>query len=653
MVNRTKFDYKKIATVYMAVFVILMLIYCSVNAPILEGEGDDYSLPIASILNEHNLSISDADVVYYKTLFPDWAGYIDGYSLSGYTTRAGDEMAWYFPTYAFACIPFTLILRWLKLPTIFAFPYTNLAALIISVAVMGRHLKSSDKTKLFMVLLLTLNPIVFYISSVWGEVFIYSMLTIGLTCWYNKWYKRAAIFVSVAGMLNPTIMSIGIVMIIEYAYVLLKSKDKSEKLLVFIKGKIPEIIRYGCCYIIGIIPMIYNYYNTGHINLTASYPVYICGSESTFSRFISYIFDLNYGLFPYFPFILVLSAVFLMVAVIKRNIRYLEWIIAFVINVALYSIVTHINCGMLGISRYNSWGVLILIFATVLIGADSLTAVKAKIVSFFMIGMGVLLTTSIVFSYGPTHASNTSCVYFTPIAEWTLDHFSKMYNPLKSTFNARTIHVDGGYSYETPVAYSAEDGYVRKILASEKDKAVLLDDYVSLSGINDNYINQVNDLKGVGYISLSAKDEIVRIKSYETGQSLFFTTNDSKGLEYAVQGLSSAEDWGTWSVGNKTIFRMKTNAQSEWLHCEIAASVYNNIQNVTIAVNGQNVYQNPEYTGEGIQFDFHNPGIGNAVNIVIDMPDAKSPAELGESVDERVLGLGFTQMVITEAAMAN
>ena len=204
MVNNVRINLERITIIYMAVFGILMLIYCSVNVPTPVGEWDDYSLPIASIIKEHNISISDVDVAYYKELFPNWAGYIESYRLSGYTTRAGGQMAWYFPIYALVCIPFVLILSWIKLPTIYAFPYTNLAVLMISVTILNRCLKSREKTKLFMVLLLTLNPIVFYISWTSGEVFIYSMLVMGLTFWYNRWYKRAAFFVSVAGMLSPS-----------------------------------------------------------------------------------------------------------------------------------------------------------------------------------------------------------------------------------------------------------------------------------------------------------------------------------------------------------------------------------------------------------------------------------------------------------------
>lgn len=648
MVNNLKVDIKKLTIIYIILFGALMLIYCSINMPGPTGEWDDYSLPVASIINEHNFSISDADVAYYKELFPNWAGYIDNYSLSGYTTRKGGQMAWYFPTYSFVCIPFTLLLKFLKLPTVYAFPYTNLFFLMAAVVILFKYLKSSDKIRLLMVLLLTLNPIVFYISWTSAEVFIYAMLVVGLTFWYNKWYKRAAFTVSVAGMLNPTIMSIGMIMIMEYMWGLFKNKPKQEKFISFFRQNLLELIKYGCCYIIGVIPMAYNYYNIGHINLTSSLSGFTHGNESTIARFFSYIFDLNYGILPYYPILLIISFVFFVVSIVKRNIRYIEWIITFIINVVLYSIMVHINCGMSGISRYNSWGVLILIFATVLIGPEAFEKIKIKVASFVAIGIGITLTAGIVFNYGPNLASNTSYVYFTPIAEWALNHFSGLYNPLKSTFNSRTIHVDGGYGIETPVVYYAEDGYIRKILASDNDRDSLLNDYASVTGMNDNFIKQVNELDGMGYISLSESDKIVKVESYNVGEKLFFTRNDSTGLVYAVQGMSGPEDWGTWSEGKKTIFRFKTNSRASVLHCEIAASVFNNLQDITISINNQIVYQNASYLGEGIEFDFDNPGEGECIEITIDMPNAISPVELGQNGDARVLGLGYNAMIVCE-----
>lgn len=636
---------------YLLIFGILMLVYCSVYTPYPVGEWDDYTFPVASLLNDHNFSISDSDVAFYKELFPVWAQYADSYSLSGYTAKGGGEISWYFPVYALACIPFTLLLKCTELPTVYAFPFTNLFLLMLAVAWMNKYLKASDRTKLLMVVLLTLNPIVFYISWISAEVFIFSFLVIGLTCWYNQWYRRAAFFVSVAGMLNPTIMSIGIVMIAEYLFYMFRSKTDEQSWGAVIKERVPGVIGYGCCYIIGIVPMIYNYYNTGHINLTASYSSFTHGAESTLSRFFAYLFDLNFGVLPYFPVIFLLSFFLLAIAILKRNVRYIEWFLAFIINVVLYSFMVHINCGMSGISRYNAWGTVLLIFAVVLIGMKAVPSDKIKKVCSGAIWLGVILTATIVFSYGPNCASKTSYIEFTPIAEFMLDNYSELYHPLRSTFNSRTTHIDGGYQYETPIAYSSEkDGYVRKILASENDKEVLLKQYASAFGESEHFIEQVNRLRGVDYISLSDKDRIRKVSIYEPGEILSFAAADPSGLRYVIHGMSSPEDWGTWTDGKEALLGLRANTQSDLLHCRIAAGVYNSFQDVTISVNGVCVYQNTAYLGEDIEFDFSNAN-GGVIEMIISLPQACSPAETG-SDDKRVLGLSIEQMEISEVSAA-
>ena len=337
-------------------------------------------------------------------------------------------------------------------------------------------------------------------------------------------------------------------------------------------------------------------------------------------------------------------------AIVKKNVRYVEWFVTFFLNVLLYSIMVHVNCAMSGISRYNAWGASILIFATGLLGTDLLEKARIKAISFVTFGLSAILTAGVVFAYGPTCASNTSYLQFAPIATWTLDHFPSLYNPLESTFNSRTNLIEGGYYIETPVAYYAEDGYIRKILASENDKDILLSDYISEVGKTDSFIKQVNDLKGLGYISLSGSDKIVKVESINIGEAISFTNEDNSGATYVTQGIYCyAEDWGTWSIGNKTVLKLKTDSKAKELHCEIDACAFSGAQDVTVSINGKSVYHNEEYRGDGIKFDFDNPGAGESIEIAIDIPNAVAPIEFGQN-DERVLGLGYTSLIITEVS---
>ena len=503
-----KIGAKRIINIYLIlyfIFLLLCLFYIRNNKNWI-GECDDYSLPVASILNDHNFSINCNDIVYYKNLFPDWSDYIDDYVLSGYITRNGSgEMTWYFPIYAIVCIPYVILLKAIGVSTIFAFRLTNVTVLMIALIATVKILNCEDKQKLILLITLSINPIVIYIVWVSAEVLIFSLLMIALAFWYNKYYKRSAVFLSLAGILNPTVMSIGIIMIIEYFIDLFRNRNNP--IIVIIKENIVNIIEYGTCFIIAIIPMIYNYYNTGHINLTASYSGFTQNSETIFSRFVAYLFDLNFGILPYYAVILLISIIMFVFSIIKKHQRYFLWLVSFIFTVITYSIMAHINCGMSGIARYSSWGVLPLIFAVILFGKENIKTDKCLTTYNFILFVGVILTSINILFTG-----TLSYKYFTPVAKIALDNLPSVYNPLHSTFNSRVNHIEGGYNIITPVVYYGEDNYIRKILATSADKEVLLNIYYSDTGYDQWFIDKVNKLdEDMTYINIPKKYGIKEI----------------------------------------------------------------------------------------------------------------------------------------------
>ncbi len=558
----------------------VMLAYCSINKPMPGGEWDDYSLPVASILYEHNFSITQNDVECYKALFPEWAEHIQYFSLSGRFTRNGGEMPWYFPVYAIICIPFVLILKVMRLPTIYSFAYTNLMVFLVALLFVYKCLKTEERKKCLLIAALSIHPVIFYFGWISAEVFIYSCLIIAMVSWYNRWYKRSAVAVSVAGMLNPTIMSVGIVMIIWYLYAIFQNRDTD--FISCLKDNLKDIMTYGCCYIIGLIPMVYNYYNTGYINLSASYETYLIAEESVWERFLSYLFDLNYGILPYHFFLLLISIALVAAAFVRRHGRYLVWMLAFVVNIILYSYMIHINSGMSGTARYNTWVSAIFIFAVCLFMEEILKKRRLIQTAYTLAAAGICFTGLVVFRYGLYCASDTNYTYMTPVAEFILDKFPDLYNPLHSTFNSRTNHVDGGYYYETPIVYFAEDGYVRKILASEKDKDELLKNFESQTGYNDWLADEIYSLtQKDSYISIPAKYQVYE-KFSETNN---FSKQEDPASNYIRHELSGVEKWGTGSDGYNFEAALKCMAGNDTLKKEVISNVHHDFQNIRICIN--------------------------------------------------------------------
>lgn len=128
---------------------------------------------------------------------------------------------------------------------------------------------------------------------------------------------------------------------------------------------------------------------------------------------------------------------------------------------------------------------------------------------------------------------------------------------------------------------------------------------------------------------------------YEIGTDIIFAESKNyNATPYVTAGLSGRESWGTWTLGNEFKMRFRTNSNKEMLHGSIECGAFNASQSYIIYVNDKKVAEEVA-TGENIEFDFYNPSINKIVDIRIELPDANSPLNLGQSEDSRILGLGL------------
>lgn len=518
---------------------------------------------------------------------------------------------------------------------------------MVALIIVWKCLHVGEKKKMMLIALLSVNPIVFYIGWASAEVFIYSALIVAFVSWYNRWYKRAALFVSVAGMLNPTIMSIGFVMIGEYLFGLVKNKSRETSWKNFFKDVWLKVFAYGCCYIIGLVPMAYNLYHTGHINLTASLSMFTEGTETTLQRFASYLLDLNYGILPYFPFIFIIAFFLCICAIYRKKWKYLEWVITFAINVYLYSIMIHINHGMSGIARYNVWGVVPLLFAVCLFFDQILNSRKIINSLKVLLVAGICLSEVIIFEYNPYVAANTSHFSFTPIAKSFLDNIPQLYNPLHSTFYSRTCAIDGGYGYEyaLPIIYYDDDMCARKILLDSSDTDTLK---YELNGSPEDIawldakLDKVTDLC---YLSIGSGHSLkaAEIVCLET---IWLSGEEYNAEDYMITGISSNELTHTWTEEKEVDFTLKSTdlqiSDSYYIHICVAGLV-NDSQRVILSCNGEEIYNGTLYGASEILAPFsvanHQP-----LSFSMFLPDAVSPKELGLGDDTRTLALSLTSI---------
>ena len=632
------------------------------HGSIFRGEADDYTAPVASLLNDHDFAISADDLSLYRHLFPQWDHLVDRFEFSPFRTRDGDEvLTWYFPVYAIASLPLVKILPVFGIPAVNAFCCTNYILFALAMVVVWVRLRVPRGLRLLLILLLSIHPAVFYVCWPSAEVMLYALVVIALVFWHDGSFRKAVFFMSIAAMLNPALLIAVTAIVIDGLGV----KAKRDGLKLFSRRWLRECAILMGCGLSAIIPPAYNLYHTGHANLTASLEIFygsgtfssIKGLLSVFRRFTAYLFDLNFGFLPYFPVAFSLFVVMMAVAVFKKRHGNLIMPMAFLGIVAFYSVMSHINCGMSGIARYNAWSSAFFLFFVCLEGVTS-DNVRAFRVRMSLLVLGLLLTGSVVCSYGICNANRTSWHFLTPVARFVCDKASCLYNPLHSTFISRVRHdplVDSTISTNMPaieasmpVVYYAGDGFVRKVLASSADRQRLDSWLVPPEGRGEFLAKRLNSLgPRPRYLDFARRDAIAFAPEIPIGAAVFFNVDSSEGKLCFIRGLSHTEARGTWTCERQVLMSFKTSSGASRLHAQFDCHSFHHSQPVKITVDGKVVFDG-KCGNDGFSFWFENPGPEKAIRFIYELPEAASPESYGISGDKRILGIFLRSLVITE-----
>lgn len=132
----------------------------------------------------------------------------------------------------------------------------------------------------------------------------------------------------------------------------------------------------------------------------------------------------------------------------------------------------------------------------------------------------------------------------------------------------------------------------------------------------------------------------------ESGIEFDFGEGGNSSELYITQGICPPEQTWSWTLGN--MLEMYCNfGESKLIHATIDTEwVINEQQKVIIYVDKEEVFNKNVQLGENLEFDFLSKN-GGITEIQIMLPDAVSPASLGQSKDERVLGVAIRKVKFT------
>ena len=647
--NQKEQKYKTACQMLLVLFMGIMLVYFSGHDFNPSGEWRSYVLPTISFINDGDFTLSHEDFSVACEWLPEWEPFITegGFSVSPtnpFHTKNGDVIPWYFFTYSLFCVPVMLFLKFLGLSLTKTWCLANTIFYVISLYIVYMYANTNYKNKLLLLLLLIVNPCLYYFRWTSAEVFISSFVIMALTYWSKKLYKPAAFSASIAASMNPVLLLLCLAVGISFLVNMCQNNSINglHSFMGTVKKNLFCLIRVGICFIPAIVPLIYNLCLVGNINITAS-----AGYASFHyipQRFLAYLFDLNYGYFPYFSFVLISYFVVFAASLYYKMFNAILQSILFLFVIMGYCLIGHINCGMTGIARYSVWGSPIMVFVVIMYYEKVFQKKMRKIIGIMVI-LTIIASGGLLEIYYNNLGLYTS---FTPLAVVVLDFCPIIYSPLHSTFNSRVNHVDGGYSYTLPIYYTDTDDYARKILVDPFSVDTVR---TSLLGSTDDmeWLNQkLNAIKKEEYISIPRNRKLAKVSKLEEDNTIWFSGDNWNANEFIREGVSHSENTFTWTDRNDVAFSFAPNKYDELKQYKISIYIdgtYNGAQNVIISENGQELYNNiilPE-TKE-LTFNVHP--VNGVIRFHMLIPNAISPYELNQSADRRELGVRLVKAVL-------
>lgn len=633
-------------------------------------EVDSYALPVISIQYRGDLLMCQDDLFFARRDFPTLYASVFSYgnlrSAMLLKTSTGMWEAHYFPIYAILVLPFKLFLQFFEFNQEFCFIIFNCACLLLLFFTIIINQKLSFNQKFVLTVLLMCSPIYYYIRYISAETMIYCFVGIGMLHFYERNYKRAAVFITLAGMTNSAVMAIGIVLIADW-FVFVIKKKKGISFMPWLKKEFPGAIVLALCFVPSLFPFILRaktgvgqFYSgvvtqiktsiinnasvpaaTEVVQQQVSAPQQITIPTNTYlGRIFEYIFGLARGLPTFAPFLIFLFFIFIIIGIIKKRYRdNFIFLFSLLGIVAAYSGMPHINSGFTYCARYVYWTYPIL---AIFFGTTVYDLFVQKKLYLCTISFSTVVSVFLLFFNNPT----ANAYSFNPSAALLMDFAPALYNPLPSTFKCNVNHVDGGYKIDQPIIYKRHNGTIAKILATSADVDTLLQSIYRNDKDGIWFEKKLHELKHDKYTYINVpRSRHLYINIYKMGTVI----NWWELSKYASSGISTPESKYIWTDGKefRSVFILDEIPMNK-IHGTIELlNVFNGSQTVNVFVNGENVLNDVIVDGQNVEFDC-DPPEQDFLDIRILLPDSMAPSKLHINGDNRKLALAIRSIQLSE-----
>ncbi len=417
------------------------------------GDSPEYILMTEAMARHGSADLRDEDLAAVTAQFAAHAvEFPPGGKLIGwYEGEDGRRWSYHFWGYSVLGVPPRWLLGAAGGDPLLALPLVNVLFCTAALLAVGWATTLPAGARLVLQGLLATSPALWFVVWAHPEVFSFSCVTLALVAAAASRYRLAIAVTAVGAIQNPQLVLLAAVLWVR-AVVRLRLRVRP-----FFALRASFAWRPALAHAAAVAPL-------------AAYPLFylakfgtlsVVGREATsmakvsVSRALDLLFDLNLGLLPYVP-VVVVAWVVLTLASLRRP----TWQTALAGVVAAILMVDtlqwNFNHGSSGPSRYVVWMVPFLALA--------LAEAAARSPRWMAVGaVGVALHGGIAWSRGG-FVPRYDYMEHSPVAAFVLDRAPRLYNPDFEIFVKRTTHIESR-STTGPYVY-AVDGRCRKVLAN-------------------------------------------------------------------------------------------------------------------------------------------------------------------------------------------
>ncbi|HEX8550140.1 MAG TPA: hypothetical protein VF681_01160 [Abditibacteriaceae bacterium] len=315
--------------------------------------------------------------------------------------------------------------------------------------------RDSDARPLLIWTLAAGSPLLWYLRWPTPEVWTWSGIFLCLMALREQRFALAALLAALASWQNPPVLFLAFWCLLLAVHHTRTNRQPFTTLL-------PTVLAAGVC----IVPNLFYLWYFGKPNLILATVYTFDITRITPTRLGSMLFDINQGMLPYVPLLLMLGLWSLVRAVRFRDGLALVGFAVLLVMMMACCINAHWSVGEAGMRRYSTW--MLPMWAWLALRDVAWPRVRPVLLAALVWQMAMILTRD----------GGTFFRGHTPWAHWLLTHAPALYSPDPIIFVERSPK-HGQHRYgPIPVAFVRADGSVSKLLLSKRGIAELQRDFV-------------------------------------------------------------------------------------------------------------------------------------------------------------------------------